>query len=318
MKGYPKVVAAILNWNGIAIEYEGKPILKTCIKSLMKVDYPNLEFVFVDASSSDGSMGYVRKNFPDIPAKTALDEGSASLQNNGIKFALNKYPDAEYVLLVTNDMVFNDGLWLKKMADAAEKDGSIGMVNCRLRYPNGQIQHGGTKLSAIGVIMIKDRELSSTSRYQDIACSSLALMKKEALLKVGCFDEIYSPFSWEDIDLSSRLRRNGYKLYYVGNTNITHLESYSTLNRKVKKKWTPSDIEFCMRRNAYMCYLRYARGTLPFYFATDVLSDFVSFKNDKLAIRPNIWSRLRMQAPAIREAVNLYKKNKIMKVNGRY
>ena len=168
-------------------------------------------------------------------------------------------------------------------------------------------------MSILGVNMIHDAMLSNKSRYQHISCSSLALIKKQALLYLGGFDEIFSPFSWEDIDISSRFLRNGYKLYYVGNTKIFHLESYSTLNRKIKKKWTPEEIEFCMRRNAYIYYLRYAKYLLPFYIFVDTASNIISFRNDKIAIRKNIGYRLRTQIPALISALSLYKKNRIKK-----
>ena len=313
MKHYPLVIAAISNWNGLSIHYKDTPILESCLKSLVKVDYPNIKYVLVDAESRDGSVEYVKKNFPEIFVKRIKDMGTPFSQNEEIKLALDRYPEAEYVLLVTNDINFNERGWLKKMVAAAEKDKSIAMVNCKLKYPNGEVQHGGTELSVIGIRMIKDGKIGNTSRYQKVACSSLIMVRSRALIESGGFDESFGPFSWEDIDLSARMHRRGYKLYYVGNTDISHLETVSTLNKEIKKNWTRDYIEWCMRRNAYAFYLRYAKSMFPAYIITDTISNIVSFGNDRLKVRNNIGYRIRTQLPAIAEAVKMSRKGRIRK-----
>src|SRR3989344_3630220 len=55
----PKLSVIVLNWNG-------KQFLETCFRSLAQQTYPraNVETLFVDNGSTDGSTTYVRTHFP--------------------------------------------------------------------------------------------------------------------------------------------------------------------------------------------------------------------------------------------------------------
>ena len=53
------------------------------------------------------------------------------------------------------------------------------------------------------------------------------MVKKEALQKTGGFDERFFMYA-EDIDLSYRIKKAGYKIYYFAGTTITHYKGSST------------------------------------------------------------------------------------------
>ncbi len=311
-KKYPLIVVALNNWNGMLIKYKDKPILESCLKSLIKVDYPNLKFVMVDAGS-DNSSDYVKKNFPQISVRKIADKGTAYSSNELIRLALDKYPDAEYVALIQNDLEFNERGWLKKMVKAAEKDKSIGAIECKLRDPvTGGIQYGGVVLSSLVVVrMLDDETQARKSRYVDIVSTMLLLVRKELIMKIGGMDEVYSPFCWEDGDFSERARRAGYRLYYVGNTDVYHLGDYSLRSKVVKKQWTSEQIEFAKRRNAYIFHLRYPSYRLPLHFFTDAVSDVIGVDGGGFHIRKDFVSRTKTHAPVVKEALKLYKKDMI-------
>ncbi len=313
MENYPLVVAIVTNWNGIAIEYAGKSILERCIESLLKTDYPNKRIVVVDANSSDGSVQFIKKNYPNVHVKSIKDKGISFMINEGIKEALKRYPNFDYIVMVANDLEFTDYKWLKKMVEASKINPSIGMVTCKLKYPNGRIQHGGVILSPIGVVLIKDPKSSNVSKYQDYDINAAALICREAIFKVGGFDEVIGPFGWDDIDYSARMTKK-FKIYYTSSTTAVHLESYSVFSKdkKIKKKWTKDEIEFGIRRNGYIFYLRYKPLMLPFHFVVDAISNFISV-GDGIKIRNNILFRIKMQIPALKEALKMYKQTKIRK-----
>jgi GT2 family glycosyltransferase len=258
-------------------------------------------------------VAFVKKNFPKIPVKVAVpDKGVTYMYNEGFQFGLKRWPKAKYFVLAANDLIFKEKDWLKKLVEAAEADPKIGMVCCKLRYPNGKVQSGGIEVTPIGSVLVTDKKKSSVSRYVDVMPTALSMISRKALLDCGGNDEIIVPFNWEDIDLSSRLRSLGYRLYYVANTKVTHLESYGVFTQKVKKKWSRDEIEFTMRRNGFIYYLRWNRPLLPFYFVTDVVSNFIAIGGG-IRIRKNIPYRIKTQIPAIREALKLYKTTKLRK-----
>ncbi len=311
MNKYPQVVVMVSNWCGVAMKYKGKPILETCIRSALKVDYPEVKFMMVDGDSSDNSVKFVRANFPEIKIKVAKpDKGLSYMYNEGFQFAMIQWPKAKYLVLAANDLIFTNKDWLRKLVEAAESDTKIGMVSCKLMYPNGRIQSGGIKVTAIGTVLEKNEEKATVSKYVETLATPIALFSKEALIQSGGTDEIIGPFVWDDIDLSARLRSLGWQLYYTGNTSVTHLESYTAFTQKVKKKWGKYDIELGVRRNGYIYYLRWNLFLLPFFFITDTISNFIAIGGG-LRLRKNIPERIKMQAPAIREALKLYKTTKL-------
>ena len=46
--------------------YGGTDILGECLTSLNKCSYPNLEIIVVDNASLDGSVQFIKTNFPGI------------------------------------------------------------------------------------------------------------------------------------------------------------------------------------------------------------------------------------------------------------
>ena len=66
----------------------------------------------------------------------------------------------------------------------------------------------------------------------EILSGAFMLMRKSALDKVGLLDEDFFMYG-EDIDLSYRLIKGGYKNYYFANTRIIHYKGESTKKSSV-------------------------------------------------------------------------------------
>ena len=81
----PLVSVLILNVNGLSH-------LDTCLKSVMVTDYPNLEIILVDNGSTDRSVDYVAKNYPNVKIITnGKNLGFAAGNNVGIKKTKGDY-----------------------------------------------------------------------------------------------------------------------------------------------------------------------------------------------------------------------------------
>ncbi|HID62291.1 MAG TPA: glycosyltransferase, partial [Anaerolineae bacterium] len=67
----------IVNWNG-------KHYLPSCLMSLRKQVYQDLEIILVDNGSSDGSVDFVRENFPEVEViESSVNLGFAAGNNLG-------------------------------------------------------------------------------------------------------------------------------------------------------------------------------------------------------------------------------------------
>ena len=88
----PRVSVVIPNWNG-------EKFLKTCLGSLRGQSFQDFETVIVDNGSTDGSLGFVTHNFPEVrTVALAANRGFSAGVNAGIRAS-----DTGLVALLNND-----------------------------------------------------------------------------------------------------------------------------------------------------------------------------------------------------------------------
>jgi len=94
----------------IVVNYNGKLFLKKCISSLSSQSYPDIEIIFVDNGSSDGSTEYVRKEFPSVKIiESKKNLGFAKGNNIGIQEARG-----EFIATLNNDTEVTSQ-WLEEL-----------------------------------------------------------------------------------------------------------------------------------------------------------------------------------------------------------
>jgi len=97
----------------ITANYNGLKYLEPLFDSLKNQTYKNLEMILVDNNSSDDSIAFVEKKYPEVKiVKNKKNLGFAGGNNSALP-----YCDGEYVALINNDMVA-DPHWLDEMHSA--------------------------------------------------------------------------------------------------------------------------------------------------------------------------------------------------------
>lgn len=235
----PFVAIVIPNHNSASVRFRGRPILRSCIESLAKTAYENYKIIIADNNSTDNSRKMVRSfRHVDLAIKRTKEKfgGIARTNNFGIRYALRKYrPD--YVLMYNTDMLVEDRRWLSKLVATAESDGRIGMVGCKLLFPNGRIQHAG-------MVMGTDphnrgwgeRKSGRYDAVEDVdgITGALALIRSGVFGEVGFFDENFYN-GMDDADFCIRVRRQGYRIVYDGKASIVHFEGFASTNSPSRK-----------------------------------------------------------------------------------
>ncbi len=307
----PHVVAIVLNWNGIAIKYGDESILKIILKGLKKVDYKNLNVIVVDAESTDGSREFVRSNFKDFDLLKVKNEGFGYANNKAIEYAFKKYKNLDYILLLNDDLIFNETTWLKKLVKTGENLSDVGIVGCRLKYPDGRFCEGGS-YSEKFYTLVNIKNKNKKRGYVKAVIGAVFLIKREVIQKIGCFDEIYLPFFKEETDFCERALVNGYKTYYVNNTNITHLEGYSVMKYNIKKKWTKEQFVYCSLRNDWIFLFRWYKKFIFINALYNTAQAFIRIE-PAFGIRSldEIVMRLRFNILGFFDALRMYKKFKV-------
>lgn len=114
----------------------------------------------------------------------------------------------------------------------------IGLVGCRLHYPDGRLQHGGVQIGeqrkqAMRWEHIEKfysfEQMEETKRlgFFDAVTAACALIKREVFLEIGGFDEIWYPIGYSDTHLAVKLQKRGLKCFYTPYAVGTHHESVS-------------------------------------------------------------------------------------------
>src|SRR3989338_3853888 len=117
-----KLSVVVLNWNG-------KQYLNNCLGSLSKQNYKDFEVILVDNGSTDGSVDYVRKNFP----KARVIENKKNLGftiGNNIGIEKSK---GRYVFILNNDTKL-DKSCLKELVNVMDSNKKIGMVSAKMLF----------------------------------------------------------------------------------------------------------------------------------------------------------------------------------------
>jgi GT2 family glycosyltransferase len=215
----PTIYVVIVNWNS-------KKLMQKCLSSFFtKTANPNCKVVVIDNASTDGSTEMLRTNFPAVELfKNVENTGFSRANNQGIRHALAN--NADYILLLNNDVEITVEKWLEKLIDVFESDNKIGIVGCKLLYPNGKIQHSGGIINLSGGHNRGEGE-KDTGQYDKIeflnfVTGAVLMIKSDVIYKIGLIDEGFTPLYYEDVDLCVRARLFGYKVAYTPNPTLIH------------------------------------------------------------------------------------------------
>lgn len=115
---YPSISIITVNYNGLRF-------LKNLFNSISNLNYPEdkIQVIMVDNGSTDGSVEFVRSNFPEVEVLVLnKNSGYAGGNNEGFKRA-----SGQYVALINNDCTVDQD-WLTAMVNTMNPSSSESMV----------------------------------------------------------------------------------------------------------------------------------------------------------------------------------------------
>jgi len=171
--------------------------------------------------------------------------GFAGGFNLGIKEALDQ--GAEYILILNNDTkVYSD--MIQKLLQTLDSNPQIGVVVPKIYFATGHEFHkkrykenelgkviwyagGSTDWDNIKSVHRGVDEVDN-GQYDEIEPTEFAtgcciFFKREVLEKVGLFNEKYFLY-YEDADLSERIKKTGYKIFYTPTACLIHSNAASS------------------------------------------------------------------------------------------
>jgi hypothetical protein len=213
-------------------------LLKDCLESVLKTDYPNFEVLFVDNASTDDSVKFIKREFGQNQKlriiRNERNFGFAEGNNIGIRRA-----KGEYIALLNNDTKV-DPQWLKELVKTVQPP-EIGAAQSKLLRMTSPdvLDCAGGLIDYYGYHFERGRGEKSY-KYNKIgeifyAKGAGMIIKREVLKKTGLFDpEIFIYF--DETDLCWRIWLSGYKVLFAPKSIVYHASGATTSKLQEKTR----------------------------------------------------------------------------------
>ena len=228
----------IPNYNGEKILIKNLPHVLTAAKAYHK---GTIEIIIPNDPSTDKSKEVIARFIASLKgtgvvAKTVdntkkEESGFSKNVNRGVALATGE------ILVLLNNDVRPHANFLEPLLSHFE-DEKVFAVGCM----DESIEEGKTVLRGRGVgywhrgfILHKAGELDDINTFWVSGGSSA--IRKRLWDKLGGLDVLYNPFYWEDIDLSYRALKSGYKLIFEKKSVVVHEHEEGAIKTKFKPKF---------------------------------------------------------------------------------
>jgi GT2 family glycosyltransferase len=227
----------------IIVNYNVKYFLEQCLCSVVKAcRHIDAEIFVVDNNSTDNSRELLLLQFPQVKfIWNSVNIGFAKANNLALAQATGKY-----ILFLNPDTIVPEDCFTNHM-HFFELHPEAGASGIRMIDGAGKFLKESKrsfpspltslyKLSGLAKMFPRSKtfgryhagHLSENENHQvDVLAGAYMMIPKEVLNKTGSFDETFFMYG-EDIDLSYRIQKAGYKNYYFAESTIIHFKGEST------------------------------------------------------------------------------------------
>ena len=227
----------------IIVNYNVKYFLEQCLHSVQKscagID---VEIIVADNNSTDGSRAYLEDNFINVKFIWNSDNIGFAKANN---LALEK-ATGNFILFLNPDTIVAEDC-IEKCLHFFELNKAAGAIGIRMVDGSGNFLKESKrafpspltslfKLSGLAGLFPRSKifaryhlgHLSENENHEvDVLAGAFMMIPKKILDEIGNFDQRFFMYG-EDVDLSYRIQKAGYKNYYFAESTIIHFKGEST------------------------------------------------------------------------------------------
>jgi len=227
----------------IIVSYKVPYFLEQTLLSVQKAaQRVETEVIVVDNNSKDNSVNMVREKFSWVRLIANTDNtGFATANNQGIEIARG-----EYILFLNPDTVVREDTFEQTInfMDEYPQIGGLGvkmidgtgvfLPESKRGFPSPEVAF--YKTFGLSKLFPKSKRFNryhlgyldkDENHEVDVLSGAFMLIPKKVLDEIGYWDEAFFMYG-EDIDLSYRIIKGGYKNYYYADTTIIHYKGEST------------------------------------------------------------------------------------------
>ena len=235
--GPPDLSVVIVTWNV-------REMVVDCLRRVAERSGAlDVEAIVVDNGSSDGTVRAVRAAYPRVTViANGGNVGFPAANNQGLGHAAGRH-----VLFLNPDTVVGEGA-LEACVAELDRDASVGMVGCRLMYPDGRVQNEGARRdyrlrhllyealylheifprSGIFADQLMGGWDHRDSRDVEAISGAFMMVRSEVARALGGLPNDLFMYH-EDLAFALRVRRAGWRIRYLGHVETVH---YGGASRK--------------------------------------------------------------------------------------
>lgn len=216
-----------------------RPMLRDCIASVVASSLAgnvSTEIILVDNASQSRICDWAAHEFPSITIlRFESSVGFSTGNNAGYRIATGRY-----LLQLNNDTVVHPPA-LRKMVDFLDGHPDTAALGPRLINPDGTLQIGYYARSFPTItyntfhLFWINRVISNNPSFRrqmlldepditrevDQPAGAALFYRREVLFALGLLDEDYT-FAFDDVDICTRIKQTGAKIFYLADAEITH------------------------------------------------------------------------------------------------
>jgi len=212
----------------VLVFYQQAHLSYLCLQSLLEFADVSYELIIVDNNSTDDTARLL----------DAIDNATLirNEENLGFVKAVNQAAEAalgDYILLLNNDALIEKATLSNALA-VIDGDETVGAVGAKIKLLDGSLQEAGSIIFNDGACLGYGRGESPDAhefmfqRDVDYCSGAFLLFRRETFASLGGFDLDYAPAYYEESDFCIRLQKQGLRIVYTPNAEITHYEFASS------------------------------------------------------------------------------------------
>lgn len=227
----------------IIVNYNVQYFIELALLSVERAMKPiQAEVIVIDNDSKDGSIQMIKDKFPWVTLITNQENvGFSKANNQGIEISKGKY----VVLLNPDTVVAEDSF--KKVVDFMDHNPKAGGLGVKMIDGSGSFlaeskrslptpEVAFYKMFGLASLFKKSRRFGkyhlsyldeNETNEVEILAGAYMVLRKSVLDEIGLLDETFFMYG-EDIDLSYRILKTGYKNYYFADSVAIHYKGEST------------------------------------------------------------------------------------------
>jgi N-acetylglucosaminyl-diphospho-decaprenol L-rhamnosyltransferase len=222
----------------IVVSYNAREHLERCLAEVTAGPH---EVIVVDNASTDGSPELVRSQFPSVRlVELAENRGFGAGNNEGMRVAGGRY------FLLLNSDAWPVGEAIEELVSFADARPQLAVAGPRLVGLDGRVQSSvrgfptvwrlATEYFFLRKLAPRSRAFNAfygagfdyaSIRKADFLMGAVLLLRREAVVQVGDFDEAFFMFS-EETDLCYRMREAGWTVEFDPASEFVHVGGAST------------------------------------------------------------------------------------------